>query len=118
MTTNQTTEESDVLHDAFVRQPMLTCIGNKRKLLQFLEQIIKDIRKDIGRKLKTMDACVGSGVVARLALIVRSCIDDDFGDVFQLFFVSTKTTSHHSTRSHVMPSVIQQQPRRLIAVAS
>lgn len=66
MTTNQTTEESDVLHDAYVRQPMLTCIGNKRKLLQFLEQIIKDIRKDIGRKLKTMDACVGSGVVARM----------------------------------------------------
>lgn len=51
---------------------MMTCIGNKRKLLPFIQSVVEDVVKRVhapaGRKLRVMDAFTGSGVVGRLLL--------------------------------------------------
>ena len=52
----------------FVLQPMITYIGNKRKLVPWIMEIVYDIHKEIGndkRNLKILDGFAGSGVVSR-----------------------------------------------------
>ena len=52
--------------DNFVFQTMLTCIGNKRKLVGHIYDIVEYIRQRLGKeKLCIMDGFTGSGVVAR-----------------------------------------------------
>jgi adenine-specific DNA-methyltransferase len=48
----------------FVLQPMITYIGNKRKLVPWIMEIVRDIHKEIGN-LKVLDGFAGSGVVSR-----------------------------------------------------
>lgn len=53
--------------DVFVFQPMLTCIGNKRKLLPFIEEAVVAVKDALGKTaLVVMDAFAGSTVVARM----------------------------------------------------
>lgn len=55
--------------DPFVFQTMLTCIGNKRKLVKHIVKIADELQKKIGKpKLHIMDGFTGSGVVARSLL--------------------------------------------------
>jgi len=55
--------------DDFVFQPMLTCIGNKRKLVKHIYDITETLRQRLGKeKLCIMDGFTGSGVVARSLL--------------------------------------------------
>lgn len=52
--------------DAFTQQPLLTCIGNKRKLIPQIIEVIRTVAKRLGKdRLRLVDACTGSGVVAR-----------------------------------------------------
>lgn len=52
--------------DEFVIQTMLTCIGNKRKLVSNIYDIVNDIRKNMGKeKLNIVDGFAGSSVVSR-----------------------------------------------------
>ena len=52
--------------DSFVFQTMLTCIGNKRKLVKHIVSICEELREKIGKQtLHIMDGFTGSGVVAR-----------------------------------------------------
>jgi len=52
--------------DEYIYQTMLTCIGNKRKLVKHIYQAVKDVCKEIGKeKLKIMDGFAGSCVVSR-----------------------------------------------------
>jgi adenine-specific DNA-methyltransferase len=52
--------------DTFVFQTMLTCIGNKRKLVGHIYDIVESLRQKLGKeKLCIMDGFTGSGVVAR-----------------------------------------------------
>jgi len=54
------------MQDDFVFQTMLTCIGNKRKLIGHICDISELLRQRIGKeKLCIMDGFTGSGVVAR-----------------------------------------------------
>ena len=56
---------SDTSIDAdFVLQPMITYIGNKRKLIPWITDVVKEIHSEIG-KLKVFDGFAGSGVVSR-----------------------------------------------------
>jgi len=53
-------------HENFIFQTMLTCLGNKRKLLTNIVGIIDTIRKRIGKsKLNIVDGFAGSSVVSR-----------------------------------------------------
>lgn len=50
----------------FVFQTMLTCIGNKRKLVTRIEEIVKHIAASLGKeKLNIVDGFSGSSVVSR-----------------------------------------------------
>ncbi len=52
--------------DEYVYQTMLTCIGNKRKLVKHIYEATKDVCKLVGKdKLKIMDGFAGSSVVSR-----------------------------------------------------
>jgi len=60
--------EFNGLNDAFVYQTMLTCIGNKRKLVGRIYSIIAQIRASLGRPLAIVDGFAGSTVVSRALL--------------------------------------------------
>ena len=52
---------------AFVLQPMFTYLGNKRKLLEFIEGVVTDVKNATGKdKLRVLDGFTGSTVVARM----------------------------------------------------
>lgn len=56
-------------HVLFESQPMLTCLGNKRKLVKKISELIDTIATKIGKpssQLNLMDAFTGSGVVSRM----------------------------------------------------
>ena len=51
----------------YINQPMFTYLGNKRKLLDFIEEQVLLVKKKLNKdKLVTMDGFSGSGVVARM----------------------------------------------------
>lgn len=53
--------------EEYIHQPMFTYLGNKRKLLDFIEEQVISIKKKLKKdKLVTMDGFTGSGVVARM----------------------------------------------------
>jgi adenine-specific DNA-methyltransferase len=53
-------------NDRFLRDQLITYIGNKRSLLHTLEQALRRVRKRLGRdKLRILDGFAGSGVVSR-----------------------------------------------------
>ena len=50
----------------FLQQALLTCIGNKRKLVQSILIVVKEVAVRLGKeRLRLVDGCTGSGVVAR-----------------------------------------------------
>ena len=53
--------------EEYIHQPMLTYLGNKRKLLDFIEEQVLNVKKALKKdKLVMMDGFSGSGVVARM----------------------------------------------------
>ncbi len=51
----------------YVYQPMITYIGNKRKLIPWIMEVVEEIYKKQGNKgLRIMDGFAGSGVVSRV----------------------------------------------------
>jgi adenine-specific DNA-methyltransferase len=52
--------------EAFVTQTMLTCLGNKRKLVKGIDEIVREIVASLGKKTITIvDGFAGSTVVSR-----------------------------------------------------
>jgi adenine-specific DNA-methyltransferase len=49
----------------FIYQPMITYIGNKRKLVPWIISIVEELSKEFNRSLVILDAFAGSGVVSR-----------------------------------------------------
>ena len=50
----------------YLTQQLITYIGNKRALLNFIDNVIKIVQKRLGKnKLKIFDVFSGSGIVAR-----------------------------------------------------
>ena len=53
--------------DPFLSSQLITCIGNKRSLLPFINRTVEGIKKRLDRKkLKVLDGFSGSGAVSRL----------------------------------------------------
>ena len=53
----------------FINQTMLTCLGNKRKLVNEISKLIKSIGKTLNsEKMKIVDGFSGSTVVSRKLL--------------------------------------------------
>lgn len=54
-------------HEEFLKRQLITYLGNKRALLEPIESAIQEVRRLLGgRRLCTLDAFSGSGVVSRL----------------------------------------------------
>ena len=59
-------DKGDHEKNEYLTQQLITCIGNKRALLDFIDEGIKKVQKKFNKeKLKIFDAFSGSGVVAR-----------------------------------------------------
>lgn len=53
--------------DSYVFQTMLTCIGNKRKLIPHLKDLMKDLKSRLNKdNITVFDGFAGSGVVSRM----------------------------------------------------
>ena len=53
--------------EEYIHQPMFTYLGNKRKLLDFIEEQVEVVKKKLKKdKLVMLDGFSGSGVVARM----------------------------------------------------
>jgi adenine-specific DNA-methyltransferase len=60
------TTSADALTESdFVLQPMITYIGNKRKLVPWIMEIVEEISLRCDRKINVLDGFAGSGVVSR-----------------------------------------------------
>ena len=63
---NDTTSDAVVEDERFLREQLITYIGNKRKLLHTLDGAIKRVCARLGKdKLRVLDAFAGSGVASR-----------------------------------------------------
>jgi adenine-specific DNA-methyltransferase len=56
----------------YINQPMITYIGNKRKIIPILENVLNDIKKDLNKSPICFDVFSGSGVVSRLLKTISS----------------------------------------------
>lgn len=63
LVTPSTVQDAD-----FVFQPMITYIGNKRKLVPWIMDVVAEIQQKHGRLLRAVDGFAGSGVVSRALL--------------------------------------------------
>lgn len=60
------TSSTALIESDFVLQPMITYIGNKRKLVPWIMEVVEEIRTEFGGKhLSILDGFAGSGVVSR-----------------------------------------------------
>jgi adenine-specific DNA-methyltransferase len=60
------TSTSAIAESDFVLQPMITYIGNKRKLVPWIMEVVEEIYLELGSKpLKILDGFAGSSVVSR-----------------------------------------------------
>jgi adenine-specific DNA-methyltransferase len=58
------TSSTALIESDFVLQPMITYIGNKRKLVPWIMEVVEEIRAQFG-ELTILDGFAGSGVVSR-----------------------------------------------------
>lgn len=67
------TSSTAILESEFVLQPMITYIGNKRKLVPWIMEVIEEISSVLGKeKLVALDGFAGSGVVSRALMSLCS----------------------------------------------
>jgi len=83
--------------DTFTYQSMLTCIGNKRKLIPHIFEIVDNLRNRLQKpKLAIMDAFTGSGVVIRglMSLCDQVYTNDleQYAHIMSRCFLETPTT--------------------------
>ena len=69
-----TTSANAIIESEFVLQPMITYIGNKRKLVPWIMEIVEGIRSKLGRRLVAFDGFAGSGVVSRALMPLCSTL--------------------------------------------
>lgn len=68
-------EKENQIEDSFLTEQIITYIGNKRKLLPYIEAVVKDIQSQIKKdKLVCADLFSGSGIVARMLKAYSSVI--------------------------------------------
>ena len=70
-------------HDAFVFQPMFTYLGNKRKLLDFIEGVVLDVKRRLNKeKLAVCDGFTGSTAVARMLAAHASVLHTNDAELY------------------------------------
>ena len=75
-------KENNCFLNPYLGEQVITYLGNKRKLLPYIDAVIKDVQKEIGKKkMVCADLFSGSGVVARLlkhysSVIITNDLED------------------------------------------
>ena len=69
------TSAKAIVESEFVLQPMITYIGNKRKLVPWIMEIVEEISSKLAKKLVAFDGFAGSGVVCSLYTTNGLCLD-------------------------------------------
>lgn len=110
----------------YLTTQILTYLGNKRSLLQFLGQGVERVRKALGgRKLSFFDAFSGSGIVSRfMKKHSHKIIANDlerYSEIVNLCYLTNRTSIDwndfntvfddyvHYAEEHMTPGVITQQ---------
>ena len=86
------------MEDSFINQPMLTCIGNKRKLVGNIQQVVSDLNKS-NSKLKIFDGFTGSNVVARS--LIHHCKDIYVNDMEPYSYIMAKCIFEKPTKEQI-----------------
>lgn len=96
-----------VLQDhAFIFQPMITYIGNKRKLIPWITEVVQKIHAKIGKRhIKIFDGFAGSGVVSRALMPFCSELHSNDMEVYsyillQCFLVTPSAEQHIRIETH------------------
>ena len=89
----------------FINQPLLTYIGNKRKLLEPIATVVTEVAQKLRKeRLIIVDACAGSGVVARrlLPLAEKLYLNDleYYSYLMARCFFEPPTTEQQAILSH------------------
>jgi adenine-specific DNA-methyltransferase len=93
--------------DAFVMQTMLTCIGNKRKLVNNIKDIVLDVCKILNKsKLNIFDGFAGSSVVSRkLSFLADNLYTNDlelYAYLMARCYLETPTTTNQQAiQTHI-----------------
>lgn len=88
-------EKSKETINPFLTEQIITYIGNKRKLLPYIEAVVKDIQESLGKdKMVCADLFSGSGVVARMLKEYSSTIItndmEDYSKVINECYLTNK----------------------------
>lgn len=86
------------MEDSFINQPMLTCIGNKRKLVGNIQQVVSDLNKS-NSKIKIFDGFAGSNVVARS--LIHHCKDIYVNDMEPYSYIMAKCIFEKPTKEQI-----------------
>lgn len=89
----------------YVFQPMLTCIGNKRKLVGSILNIVEDVRQKMDeQRLVIVDGFAGSGVVSRALSALASrlyCNDlEIYSDIMNQCYLVPPSTNDDKKSIH------------------
>ncbi len=98
---------------AFLSEQLVTCIGNKRALLDFIGRGVDHVRAELGRdRLDVLDAFAGSGAVSRyLKRVSRRLIVNDLEPWSVAFNTCYLANAHDLDRAeleHVVDAVRQR----------
>ena len=93
---------------AYLTRQLITCIGNKRALLEPIRHAVETVVDRVGRpRLRALDAFAGSGVVSRLLKrycrdLVANDIEDYSRVISQCFLANRSSFPHHEVEQAVM----------------
>ena len=98
------TSANAIVESEFVLQPMITYIGNKRKLVPWIMEIIEEISSKLGHRLVAFDGFAGSGVISRALMSLSSTLHSNdmeyYSYVLLRCFLETPTVVQKERISH------------------
>ena len=88
-------EEAQMEDVRYLQEQIITYLGNKRHLLDFIGQGVREVQKRLGgRKLRCLDAFSGSGIVSRYLKQFSTCLYtndlEDYARVLNTCYLSNR----------------------------
>ena len=105
------TSAKAIVESEFVLQPMITYIGNKRKLVPWIMEIVEEISSKLAKKLVTFDGFAGSGVVSRALMSLSSTLHSNdmeyYSYVLLRCFLETPTVVQKELIEHHFDEMVR-----------
>jgi adenine-specific DNA-methyltransferase len=92
---------------AFLSEQIISYIGNKRKLLSFIDSAVGTIKKDLGKeKIAILDGFAGSGIVSRSlkqhASVLHSNDLEQYAEIIGSCYLSNKEDVDQNQLSEII----------------